>query len=66
MIELLEYIRIENYLINSLDNKKLSYNLTYSLKLKELKILKTFIKANLVNSFIRLSKFYACTLMLLI
>ena len=55
-IELPKYTRINNYLINLLDNKKLSYGLIYSLELSELEILQIYIKTNLTSSSIRFFK----------
>ena len=56
VVELPEYTRNNNHLINLLDNKQLSYSLIYSLGLVELKILETYIKTNLASNFIRPSK----------
>ena len=46
-------------LLNLEENNKPFFRLIYSLELVELEILKTYIKINLVNNFIRLSKFLA-------
>lgn len=55
--ELFQHIRINDYTIKQI-NKQLSfYEPIYSLKLVELKTLKISIKTNLVNNFIRPSKF---------
>ena len=51
--KLSKYMSINNYIIELIDNKQLLYDFIYSLDLVELKILKVFIKNNLVNSFIR-------------
>ena len=51
--ELPEHTGINDYLINLLDNKQLPYSPIYSLRLVELKTLKTYIKVNLASSFIR-------------
>ena len=48
--------RINNYLIDLLEDKQLPYGLINSLKLVELEILKTYIKANLASGFIKPSK----------
>ena len=53
MAELPEYIRINNHLINQLDDKQLLYGPIYSLELVELKTLKTYPKANLASGFIK-------------
>lgn len=66
VIKLLEYISINNYLINLIDNKQPLYGPIYSLKLLDLKILKTYIKNNLANDFIRPFKLLAGTLILFI
>ena len=55
-IELPKYTRINNYFINLLDNKELSYGLIYSLELSELEILQIYIKTNLTSSSIRFFK----------
>ena len=55
-VELPEYTRINNHFINLLDDKQLPYGPIYSLRLVELEILKTYIKANLASSFSKLSK----------
>lgn len=54
--ELPKYTGINDYSINLIDNKQPPYSLIYSLKLIKIEILKTYIKTNLVNSFIQLSK----------
>ena len=64
--ELLEYIRINNHSIDLLDNKQPPYGLIYSLEPMELKILKTYIKPNLVSSFIKPSKSPADTQILFV
>ena len=66
MVKLLEYDRINNYLINLLDNKQQFYSPIYSLKLVKLKILKTYIKTNLTSSFIKLFKSFSRNLILFI
>ena len=57
--ELLKYTGINNHLTNLIDNKQPLYGLIYSLEPVELKILKTYIETNLINSFIRSSKSFA-------
>ena len=59
--ELPEYTGINNHPIDLLDNKQPPYGPIYSLELVELETLKTYIKANLANGFIRPSKFPAGT-----
>ena len=54
--ELPEYIGINDYPINLLDDKQPPYGPIYSLKPMELETLKTYIKTNLASSFIRPSK----------
>lgn len=49
---LLNYLNINNYVINLESSKQLLYRLIYSLSSVELKTLKTYIKANLANKFI--------------
>ena len=61
-----EHIRINDYLIDLLDNKQPLYSLIYSLGLVELETLKTYIKANLSSGFIRSSKSPAGTPILFI
>lgn len=50
--ELLKYTGINNHPINLVDNKQLPYGLIYSLRLVELKTLKTYIETNLANGVI--------------
>ena len=57
--ELLENTRINKYAIKLEKDKQSSFRLIYSLRLVELETLKIYIKTNLVNAFIRLSKFPA-------
>lgn len=52
-----EYIETNNHLIDLVENQQLPYKPIHSLKLIELKILKIYIKTNLANNFIKLSKF---------
>ena len=63
-VELPEYTGINNHPINLLDNKQPPHGLIYNLGLVELKMLKTYIKANLASSFIKLSKSRASILIL--
>ena len=65
-IILLEYVKINDHPINLLDHKELLHSPIFSLKLLELEILKTYIKANLVSNFIKSSKFFASIPLLLI
>lgn len=53
---LLKYTKINDYTIELIDKQQLPYGPIYSLGLVELEILKTYIKTNLVNDFIRYSK----------
>ena len=46
MIEFLENIKINNYIIKLDKNKQLFFKLIYSLELIKLKILKVYIKIN--------------------
>lgn len=64
VIELIEHTRINNHIIKLINSKQLLYKPIYNLKLVELKTLETYIKANLVNGFIRLFKFLADALIL--
>ena len=57
--KLLEYTIINNYTIKSVNNWQSFYKSIYSLGLIEFETLKTCIKTNLANSFIRPSKFPA-------
>lgn len=59
-----EHIEINTHPINLEESKQLPYELIYSLKPVELKILKTYIKTNLANDFIRFSKFATSVLIL--
>lgn len=58
MTKAFELNKTNEYLINLLNNKKLSYSQIYSFELMELKMLKFYIKANLSNSFIKSFKLY--------
>ena len=49
-------MRINNYVIELINDWQLSYGLIYSLSLMELETLKTYIKNNFINGFIKLSK----------
>ena len=55
-LELSEYIGINDHSIELIYEQPLLYELIYSLRPIELETLKTYIKTNLANSFIRLSK----------
>lgn len=52
-IVLLEYTKINTHAINLEEGKQLLYSFIYSLKLVELETLKSYIKINLANDFIR-------------
>lgn len=54
--ELLKHTKINNNRIDLKIGKKLPYGPIYSLRPMELEMLKTYIKENLKNSFIRLLK----------
>ena len=56
-LELFEYIEINDYAIELVDDWQSPYRHIYSLRLVKLEILKTYIKTNLANTFIRSSKF---------
>ena len=62
--ELLKYTRINNHAIKLVNSQQLLYEPIYSLGPVELKALKAYIKTNLANGFIRLSKFSASILIL--
>ena len=66
VVKLLEHTRINNHLINLLDNKQLLYIPIYSLGLVELELLKTYIKTNLASGFIKLFKCYTGVLILFV
>ena len=57
--KLLKYTNINNHPINLIDVKQPSYSLIYSLEPDKSKILKTYIKTNLANNFIKSSKSHA-------
>ena len=61
-----EYTGINDPPINLLDNKQLHYSPIYSLDLIELKLLKTYIEANLASSFISPYKSPSGTLILFV
>lgn len=63
-VVLSEYIKINIHTINIEEDKQLFYELIFSLRSVELETLKTYIKTNLVNSFICLSKSLAGILIL--
>ena len=52
-VEFSKYTRINDHIINLIKGKQLAHRLIYALKLIELEILKTYIKTNLTNNFIR-------------
>ena len=57
--ELSEHIERNNYISKLNESKKLFFEPIYSLRSIELEILKMYIKINLANAFIQLSKFFA-------
>ena len=63
---LLKQTKANKHIIMLEKSKQLYYGPIYSLRLKELKILKTYIKTNLINSFIRASELPTYTLILFI
>ena len=65
-VKLLENTEINYHFINLLNNKQPLYGLIYSLRLVELEILKTYIKVNLANSFIKSFKFLTNILILFV
>lgn len=60
--KLLKYIKINDHDINLVNGKQLFYGPIYSLKPIEVETLKTYIKINLANGIIKLSKSTANTL----
>ena len=54
-----KHIRMNNYIIELVDDWQLSYGFIYSLRPVELKTLKVYIENNLTNNFIKLFKFPA-------
>lgn len=56
VVKLLKYTKINNYVINLIDDKQPYYRSIYSLGQVELETLKTYIKTNLANNFIKPSK----------
>lgn len=61
-----KHTRINDYPIDLIDDKQLPYGPIYNLGLVKLKTMKTYIKTNLANSFIRPSKLPAGTPILFI
>ena len=59
--KLFEYIWINNYNIELVDSQQSLYKPIYNLRLVELETLKVYIKTNLANKFIRLSKSFMGT-----
>lgn len=51
--EPLEYIRINDYIIKLMDEYQLLYMPIFNLRLEELETIKSYIKTNLANGFIR-------------
>lgn len=64
IVKLSEHIEINNYAINLVNDKQPPYKSIYSLRLVELETLKTDIKTNLANSFIKPFKSYTSALVL--
>lgn len=62
--ELSKHFDMNKHLIDSKPNKQPPYKLIYSQEPVDLKILKTYIKTNLANNFIRFFKFPAKALIL--
>lgn len=65
-VKLPEYTNINNHIIDLIDNKQPLYELFYNLESVKLKILKMYIKTNLVNYFISSFKSFTSTLILFI
>ena len=61
--KLSKYTRINNHAIELVDSQQPLYKSIYSLKLIELKTFKAYIKINLANKFIKLSKLFIDTSM---
>ena len=59
MTELPKHSEINEHAIELEEGKELLFGSIYSLSLVELEMLKTYIKTNLANNFIRFSKFLA-------
>ena len=57
-IKLPKYTSLNKYFINFEKSKKLSYQSIFNFKLIKLKTFKIYIKTNLINNFIYLSKFH--------
>ena len=64
VFKLSEHTKINNQTIELFDVQHLPYRLIYSLRPVELETMKTYIKTNLANKFIRPSKSPASTLIL--
>lgn len=58
IVELLKWSKTHKYFFDLLDDKRLLYSLIYSLELIGLEILKSYIKTNMVSSFIKFFKSY--------
>lgn len=56
VIELREHMSINDYAMDLVENKQLPYNRINSIRPLKLKTVKTFIKTNLANNFIKSSK----------
>lgn len=63
-VEFLKHIGINNHTIDLIDSKQPPYRSNYSIEPIELKILKTYMKTNLANSFIKSFKSFTSTLIL--
>lgn len=66
VVKLSEHIEINDHAINFIDNKQLFHKPIYSPDSVELETLKTYLKINLANSFIRPSKFFTNVLILFV
>ena len=64
IVELLEYIKINDHVTKLKKGRQLFFRLFYNLKLVELETLKTYIKSNLANDFIYFFKSPAKALIL--
>ena len=61
IVKLSKHMGVNNYTIRLVDNQQPLYGFIYNLGSIKLEILKTYIKNNLANSFIKPSKFFVKT-----
>ena len=57
VVKLPKYTKINNHIIELMDDWQPLYNFIYSLRLVKLEILKTYIENNLTNDYIKSSKY---------